>query len=883
MSVIALSESRSSMADYEDPGTLMPQALTLPPILEVAHRLELAWQAAAPGSPPPDLLSFLPPPSDPFRLSALQELVRVDLKMRWRKGPSILLESYLQRFPELGRADSLPAELIYQEYRARWQNGDRPLLADYQQRFPAQYPLLLRLLREAVGPAGVSASEPDLAANSIPTKNTISHDAEDSLVGKSHSLERKVAGPPSDAGNEPEQIPLTLLGPPAGDVEKVVPMVGDYRLLKRLGHGALGEVWLAEAPGGIEVAVKRLFETLEEREAQDEMRALEEAKLLRHIHLIAIQAFWVHEGRLHVAMELSDGNLCDRAKQCQEQGLPGIPQEELLRYIREAAEALDYLHSEKKIHRDIKPANILLLRGRVKVADFGLVRSMHDTENLIDATLRGTPVFMPPEVWDSKVSIHSDQWSLAVTYLELRLNRHVFKSRSHHKLMIEIAEGKWDLSPLEAAEQKVLRKALHPDPRQRYASCTAFAQALEAVFHPAPPQPSQRWLLMSITLFACLTVAALLYSIIVRPQHPTIRPTPPIAEEERVVETGGHRSFRLYFQRDHYPGPIQFESEEPIPHVTLKAEADAGAEFATVSVDVGHEAKPFTQRLIHVQPIDKKLQGELTFYLTIISLPRGFEPIDRSETDKDDTGMTWFKRIHRRLNETIDVDFVLIPKIAKDWTGEDSDLPTFYISQFKISREQFGWFAKQNPMKVTKSNWMKNPRGDVDGMPIFDVTAMEADAFAEWLGAQLPTHNQWDKAAGLNHPPRGSDPFWEGPYQGQWKGKGSLRIAVSREAPLPLGSPETEDDVSVYGCRDMAGNGSEWTRDTDWGDKPVRQVKNLGVNENYVAVRLRGWSFKMPWPLRFQKLKKEVDPNGDWSLKDSRDDLGFRVVLELDR
>jgi serine/threonine protein kinase len=147
------------------------------------------------------------------------------------------------------------------------------------------------------------------------------------------------------------------------------------------------------------------------------MQSLEHVKRLRHTYVMPIHAFWVHKDQLHIAMELADGSLSDRAAHYRKQGVPGIPQEELLRYMRETAEALDFLHAEGIHHRDIKPANILLLKGHVKVADFGLVRPLREADSIVNATFCGTPTYMPPEVWENKISAHSDQWSLAVSYL----------------------------------------------------------------------------------------------------------------------------------------------------------------------------------------------------------------------------------------------------------------------------------------------------------------------------------------------------------------------------------------------------------------------------------------------------------------------------------
>jgi serine/threonine protein kinase len=257
-----------------------------------------------------------------------------------------------------------------------------------------------------------------------------------------------------------------------------------YRLLERLGRGGFGEVWKCEAPGGLFKAVKFVYGNLDgldsdRAQAEEEGRAIDRIKAIRHPFLLSIDRVEVVGGELLIVTELADKNLYALFQERRQAGLPGIGRAELLAYLREAAEALDLLNHEHGLqHLDIKPHNLFLVSKHVKVGDFGLVSSL-GAGGIPGGAI--TPLYASPEVFKGALSPQSDQYSLAVVYQELLTGQLPFQGKNARQLLIQHTRGEPDLSPLPEADRHVVARALAKDPEQRFPSCQDFVSALRAL------------------------------------------------------------------------------------------------------------------------------------------------------------------------------------------------------------------------------------------------------------------------------------------------------------------------------------------------------------------------------------------------------------------
>src|SRR5262245_25846007 len=265
-----------------------------------------------------------------------------------------------------------------------------------------------------------------------------------------------------------------------------------YALAERIGSGGYAEVWRAEAPGGIEKAVKIVHGYYDDEFASQELKALERIKGVRHPFLLSLERFEIVNGRLAILTELADMSLDHRLRQCRAEGLPGIPREELMQYMADTAEALDFLSQRHSLlHLDIKPENLLILGDHIKVADFGLVKELATrTQNSLVSGM--TPTYASPKMFDDEPSAQSDQYSLAIVFQEMLVGILPFPGRTAAQLAKQHTQSDPQLASLPAGDRPVIARALAKKPSDRFPSCRAFVDALlHRAERPAAAAPSE--------------------------------------------------------------------------------------------------------------------------------------------------------------------------------------------------------------------------------------------------------------------------------------------------------------------------------------------------------------------------------------------------------
>jgi hypothetical protein len=263
-----------------------------------------------------------------------------------------------------------------------------------------------------------------------------------------------------------------------------------------------------------------------------------------------------------------------------------------------------------------------------------------------------------------------------------------------------------------------------------------------------------------------------------------------------------------------------------------------------------------------------------------IYLPKGCRN-EGTETEKRGD-KEFYKRIIYDFGDGIKARFVLIPNLRP------SDPPTFYMMENKVTIGAFQKFAEnpRNKPYMKSDEWRQGALANGKDMgiknaelPVTRVLVGDAYRFAAVMGGNLPTIKQWDKAAGRfepNHP--------EGPFQGPWTEEQDRfrdQIAVNRGEEGPMEVGKASKDISFFGCRDMAGNGREWTRNLfGLEGEPVVPL-DRETNNEIDRVFLRGQDYRKDKPLRFTDRIMRADQAETLGYMQTQPDISFRVVIEI--
>jgi len=263
-----------------------------------------------------------------------------------------------------------------------------------------------------------------------------------------------------------------------------MPALGRYEIVRELGRGAMGTVYLGEDP---KIARKVAIKTLSYQQfAPDQIKELRErffreakaAGRLSHPNIVTVYDVGEEDDLAFIAMDYVEGVSLDTY--CRKDRL--LPVETVYEIMLIVAEALSYAHDNKIVHRDIKPSNLLYSSETqdVKVSDFGIAR-MSDESKTRTGQVMGSPIYMAPEqLKGSAVTGSADIFSLGATFYQLLTGTTPFSADTLPELTIKIMSKKHKSvrevrEDLPASAVRITNKALQKDPAKRFANAEEMA------------------------------------------------------------------------------------------------------------------------------------------------------------------------------------------------------------------------------------------------------------------------------------------------------------------------------------------------------------------------------------------------------------------------
>jgi predicted Ser/Thr protein kinase len=401
------------------------------------------------------------PTEQKLRRAALIEVVKIDLERRWQHGKKSKLESYLKALPELGTTEALPFDLLLAEYEARVYSGAGVDLTELAGRFPLQAEELRRHVEKRREEADKRSRQASLETPRLEDQ-------------------------PTDASTPRAAV----VHPP----EKI----GRYHIVRELGRGAMGAVYLARDTQLDRLTALKIPRFTAAEGAEVRQRFLSEARAaatIEHPNICPVYDVGEIDGTPYLTMAYVQGTTLAQ----QLDGGTRLPEQQAADLVRILTGALQAAHERGVIHRDLKPSNIIISRrGEPVILDFGLARRMH----VADARLThcgqplGTPAYMAPEQATGSIDAVGpgcDVYALGVILYQLLTGRLPFEGSVTDvlgQIVSRPPEPPTKFRPgLDPRLERICLKALNKKVIDRYADMREFGAALREYTQIGPSRP----------------------------------------------------------------------------------------------------------------------------------------------------------------------------------------------------------------------------------------------------------------------------------------------------------------------------------------------------------------------------------------------------------
>lgn len=610
--------------------------------------------------------------------------------------------------------------------------------------------------------------------------------------------------------------------------------VGDYTLVRFLGRGQFGVVWLAEKeialsqrrfrhalkflPSGGDEAGKKLI--------QAEIDTWVEAS--GHPNVMSVLDMMLIDEHIVIASEFADsGSLMDWLRRSNGKA---PSEEKALQMMSGILSGIEHLHSRNVVHRDLKPDNILLQGNTPRITDFGISRIV--SANSLSAVAMGSPFYMSPEAFDGGKSRQTDIWSAGVILYEMLTGSHPYRSDSIYGLVAAIRQQEPTPLPdtVSPGIVSIVETALQKDLTRRYRSAKDMRWVVEQEIINLKTRKRRTGSLKSgeyvdptaITLFdAKLDLTEIEAPNQARPEIEAA-PTPPAFP--LAGRPPGVRSSQS----------IEIHTQEPMPVVPAAAQP-----FQNTQPDLATQIMAWRRPVLIAAGVGSAVTvllvvGLISFIAAARSLIFGVGSANKNSATNSipsnspadpapPPGMVYIRGGGFMMGRDN-------AKVIDESPAHLVAVQPFFIDIYEVTNEDYARFVKATNRQTLPQEWENGTYKSGEGRhPVVGVTWDDANAFADWLGKRLPTEEEWEFAA------RGQTGFLY-PWGNEW-----TTGQANADRAAALAEVGKFSGRSPFGLFDMVGNAGEWTASEFRAYEGGRLSPGYSGMKNLKAVRGNGF------------------------------------------